>query len=189
MDTDKIILIVVMTICVIFWLGPMCGAMYIEAQERKKRGELPPGKALYDERQTIIRLRAGVHALFALVGYLAVWAVLDLIGGRKGGWAWTGEVAPLTFGGAMLAMVVWTAECTLRDAAVGWNQKNGAAGQVSISTIYAPYLMFWGSNFLEKGHTVLGCVMLLSSAGLFMVLIVTLYAERRRKKRPGQEDE
>ncbi|MBD5085223.1 MAG: hypothetical protein HDT33_09300 [Clostridiales bacterium] len=188
MDTDKIVLIVVMTICVIFWIGPLCGAVYVEAQERKKRGELPP-KALYDERQTIIRLRAGVHALFALGGYLILWAALDLFGGQKGGWAWTGEVAPLVWGGVMLAVVVWTAECTLRDAAVGWNQKNGAASQVSISSFYAPYLVFWGCSFLEKGLTVLGCAMLLSSAGLIVVLVVQLYAMRRKKKRSDQEGE
>lgn len=189
MDTKTIVLIVVLMISVIFWLGPMCGAVYIEAQERKKRGELPPGKALYDERQTIIRLRAGVHALFALGGYLVLWAALDLFGGKKGGWAWTGEVAPLVWGGAMLAMVVWTAECTLRDAAVGWNQKNGAAAQTAMYPLYATYLVFFGSNFLEKGDTLLGCVMFLSSAGLLVVLVVQLYAMRRREKRLKQEGE
>ena len=189
MDTKTIVLIVLMVICLIFWLGPMCGAMYVEAQERKKRGELPPGKALYDERQTIIRLRAGVHALFALGGYLAVWAVLDLIGGQKGGWAWTGEVAPLVLGGVMLALVVWTVECTLRDAAVGWNQKNGAATQAGMYALYAQTLLIWGSNFLQSGRPVLGCVMYLTCAGLLVVLVVTLYAMRRRKKRPEQEDE
>ena len=185
MDTGTIILIVVLAISVIFWLGPMCGAMYIEAQERKKRGELSPNKALYDERQTIIRLRAGVHALFALGGYLVLWAVLDFFGG----WDWTGEVAPLVWGGVMLAVIVWTVECTLRDAAVGWNQKNVAAAQVWMYPLYAANLVLWGSNALEKGHTVLSCVMFLSSAGLLVVLVVTVYAIRRREKRLKQEDE
>lgn len=185
MDTGTIILIAVLAISVIFWLGPMCGAIYIEAQERKKRGELPPGKALYDERQTIIRLRAGVHALFALGGYLVLWAVLDYFGG----WAWTGEVAPLVWGGVMLAVIVWTVECTLRDAAVGWNQRNGAAAQTALYPLYATYLVVWGGNVLEKGHTVLSCVMFLSSAGLLVVLAATVYAMRRKKKQPDQEGE
>ena len=188
MDTDKIILIVVMTICVIFWLGPLCGAVYVEAQERKKRGELPPGKALYDERQTIIRLRAGVHALFALGGYLVLWAALDLFGGQEGGWAWTGEVAPLAFGGAMLAMVVWTAECTLRDAAVGWNQKNGAASQVGILSFYFLCFANWGNLFWEDGSFVFSCVMYLTALGLAMMDLV-IYVKHRRKKRPNQEGE
>ena len=184
MDTKTIVLIVVMVICVIFWIGPLCGAVYVEAQERKKRGELPPGKALYDERQTIIRLRAGVHALFALGGYLVLWALLDLFGG----WAWTGEVAPLVWGGAMLAIVVWTAECTLRDAAVGWNQKNG----MSSLTIFSTYLICcgtWGGLFWEKGKFVLSCVMYLTALGLAVMDLVMIYAEHRRKKRPEQEDE
>ena len=185
MDTDKIVLIVVMSICVIFWLGPLCGAVYVEAQERKKRGELPPNKALYDERQTIIRLRAGVHALFILGGYLVLWALLDLFGG----WAWTKEVAPLVWGSVVLTTVVWAVECTLRDAAVGWNQKDGAANQMGLSAFYVSYLMIWGLRFLEEDHRVLGCVLLLSCAGLFVVLIATVYAERRRKKRPNQEGE
>ena len=188
MDTKTIVLIVVMVICGIFWLGPMCGAAYIDAQERKKRGELPP-KALYDERQTIIRLRAGVHALFALGGYLVLWAALDLIGEQKGGWAWTSEVAPLVWTGVMLAAEVWTAECTLRDAAGGWNQKNGASGQVSISTIYLFCCMIWGYLFQEDGKFVLGCVMYLTAVGLAVIDLVTLYAKHRRKKRPEQEDE
>ena len=104
MNSKAVVLSVLMVICGIFWIGPMCAAMYVEDQERKKRGELPPNKALYDERQTIIRLRAGVHALFALGGYLVLWALLDFFGG----WLWTDEVAPLVFGGAMLAVVVWT---------------------------------------------------------------------------------
>ncbi|MDE6260161.1 MAG: hypothetical protein K2M42_04765 [Oscillospiraceae bacterium] len=189
MDTKTIVLIVVMVICVIVYLGPIYGAMYIETQDRKKRGELSPGKALYDERQTIIRLRAGVHALFALGGYLILWAALDLFGGQKGGWAWTGEVAPLVSVGVVLAAEVWTVECTLRDAAVGWNQKNGAAGQVSISTIYLFCCMIWGYVFQEDGKFVLGCVMYLTAVGLAVIDLVTLYAKHRRKKRPDQEDE
>lgn len=189
MNTKMIVLTVLMVICLIFWLGPMCAAMYIEDQERKKRGELPPGKALYDERQTIIRLRAGVHALFALVGYLAVWAVLDLIGGRKGGWAWTGEVAPLVFGGVMLALVVWTVECTLRDAAVGWNQKNGAASQLIMLSTWLICCGNWGNLFWEDSSFVFSGVMYLTALGLAVMELVIIYAEHRRKKRPEQEDE
>ena len=189
MNAKEIVVIVVMVICGILWLGPMCIAMYIEDQERKKRGEPPPNKALYDERQTIIRLRSGVHALFALVGYLAVWAVLDLIGGRKGGWAWTGEVAPLVFCGVMLALVVWTVECTLRDAAVGWNQKNGAASQLTMLSTYLICCGTWGNLFWEKGKYVFSGVMCLTALGLSVMELVTIYAMRRRKKRLEQEDE
>ncbi|MDE7171185.1 MAG: hypothetical protein K2O11_04820 [Oscillospiraceae bacterium] len=187
MNTKMIVLTVLMVICGIFLLGPMCLAMRMEAQERKKRGELPPGKALYDERQTIIRLRAGVHALFALGGYLVLWAALDLIGGQKGGWAWTGEVAPLVLGGVMLAALVWTVECTLRDAAVGWNQKNGVAS--AMYGTYASQLVFWGGKFLDSGDTVLGCVMFLSAAGLLAALVAELCAYRRQKKLLEQEGE
>lgn len=189
MDIQEIIVIVVMVLCGILWLGPMCIAMYMEDQERKKRGEPPPNKALYDERQTLIRLRSGVHALFALGGYLGLWACLDVFGGQRGNWAWTSEVAPLVFGGVMLAAVVWTVECTLRDAAVGWNQKTGAESQVMMYGLYTPSLLYWGSSALEKGKTVLGCVIFMTSAGLFVVFAVTLYAMRRRKKRQEQEGE
>ena len=189
MSTRVIVVAVVMVICGIFWLGPMAAAMYIEDQERKKRGELPPNKALYDERQTIIRLRAGVHALFALVGYLVLWAVLDLIGGKKGGWAWTGEVAPLVFCGVMLAAVVWTVECTLRDAAVGWNQKNGAVSQLTIFSTYLICCATWGNLFWEDGSIVLSCVMYLTALGMSVLDLATLYAKRHKEKRPEQEGE
>lgn len=188
MDTKTIALIVMMVILGIFWIGPMYLAVRAGDQLRKKRGELPP-KAFYDERQTIIRLRAGIHALFALVGYLILWAALDLIGGQKGGWAWTGEVVPLAFGGVILAVEVWTVECTLRDAAVGWNQKNGAAAPRGMYPVYAAYLAIFGISFLINGNAVMGCVMSLSAAGLLVVIVVTVYAVRRRKKQPDQEDE
>ena len=184
MDTKEIIFIVMMVICGILWLGPMCIAISIEDQERKKRGELPPGKALYDERQTIIRLRAGIHALFALIGYLVLWALLDFFGP----WAWTGEVAPLVFGGVMLAAVVWTVECTLRDAAVGWNQKKDTTGPM---TTYSSCLMccaMWGNILWEDGGFVLSAVLYLTALGL-AVMDLVIYVKHRRKKRLEQEDE
>ena len=183
MGTKEIVVIVIMVICGILWLGPMCIAMYIEDQERRKRGEPPPNKALYDERQTLIRLRAGVHALFALVGYLVLWAVFD----HFGGWAWTGEVAPLVFGGVILAAAVWTVECTLRDAAVGWNQKNGAASQLTIFSTYLICCATWGGIFWEDGKVVFGCVMYLTALGMAVMDLVMIYANRRRKKRLEQE--
>ena len=183
MNSKAVVLSVLMVICGIFWIGPMCAAMYVEDQERKKRGELPPNKALYDERQTIIRLRAGVHALFALGGYLVLWALLDFFGG----WPWTDEVAPLVFGGAMLAVVVWTMECALRDAAVGWNQKSGAA--IPMYTLYTSYFVIWGCDLLGSDDIVLGWVMLLSAAGLLAAFAATACSARRRTKRLEQEDE
>ena len=188
MNTEKIALIVALVVCGIFWLGPMCIAMRIEDQERKKRGEPPPNKALYDERQNLIRLRAGVHALFALVGYLGLWACLDVFGGQKGGWAWTGEAAPLIFGGVMLAAVVWTVECTLRDAAVGWNQKSGASSQLTVFSTYLLCCGTWGSLFWEEGQFVLSRVMYLTALGLAVMDLAVFFAKRRREKRLEQED-
>lgn len=184
MDIQKIIVIVVLVLCGIIWLGPMCIAISMEEQERKKRGEPPKNKALYDERQTIIRLRSGVHALLTLVGYLILWALLDFFGP----WAWTDEVAPLVFGGVMLAAVVWTVECTLRDAAVGWNQNDGAPGQAAILSSWLICCAMWGNMLWEKGGFVISAVLCLTALGLAVMELV-IYVKHRRKKRLEQEDE
>lgn len=67
----------VMLLVLLGWGWPMLAAVYCEKQEREKGGE--PDS--FDERQKLARQRAGNHALYVLVGFLAVWACADL-----GGW-------------------------------------------------------------------------------------------------------
>ena len=96
--------------------------------------------------------------------------------------------AALVFGGVMLAAVVWTVECTLRDAAVGWNQKNDTAGPISACSFSLICCGSWSGLFLDEGKSVLRLVMYLTALGLAVIDLVMFYAKRRRKKRLEQED-
>ena len=117
MDGKNALLIMgVILLIMIGWGWPMLAAADYEKQAREKRHEPPR----FDERQRLARQRAGNHALYVLIGFLAAWACVDL-----GGWfPWTGSVLDLVFCALPLAWGVWTADCILHDAFLGWKEKN-----------------------------------------------------------------
>lgn len=177
------ILGILIALCALFWLGPMFAAAHFEAKERKKRGE---AKALYDERQHIARLRAGVHALYTLGGYLILWAALAL----TGRFAWTGATAELIFCGLALALCVWQADCTLHDAAVGWNQKKTAVNsQLSVYVTWGILTIIQSLTGLSDGNIKKCVVWAFLSACLWALLGITLYVRRRRAERQAEPED
>lgn len=169
----------VMLLVLLGWGGPMLAAVYCEKQEREKRGE--PDS--FDERQKLARQRAGNHALYVLVGFLAVWACADL-----GGWfPWTGSVLDLVLCALPLTWGVWTADCILHDAFTSWKEKNYTDTlSLSIGVIMMNFVTpFWTGGLLKSRapwYLAFGIVVALGGVVLYKRLLLP-----RLKK--GEEDE
>ena len=179
--TEKIVLAVIFALLFVAWMGPAIAMGYIEEKDRKRRGEPPKEKALYDERQRTIRLQASQWTLLALVGYLILWAVLHL-----GGWfEWTNEIVGWILCGGVLSAAVWQGYCILHDAVVGWNQKPEIAktqkllyfvyGFVFLSQAYT-----WWNDEPRKDAIVVVC--LFASVCMWVLTGLSIYSDRRRKK-------
>lgn len=174
--SEKIILTVLVIFAVLMWLMPVVAAAYIEQQERKKRGEPDEGKAQYDERQKLIRLEASRHALYALGGYLVVWAALELAEALL----WEDRTITLLMGGLILAVVVWSGECILRGAMLGFNQTKSETGQIIM------YFALGASNILQGGIKLdvsvsLGVLVILVGISFISLGGLMLYARHNRK--------
>ena len=175
--SEKIILTVLVIFAVLMWLMPVVAAAYIEQQERKKRGEPDESKAQYDERQKLIRLEAGTHALYALGAYLLVWAVLEFADALL----WEDRTITLIMSGLMLALVVWSGECILRGAMLGFNQRKNESGQIIMYfSLGLCWLVMGGSN-LEAMSGSQGAVQMLMGASFLIQGGLMLYARHRRK--------
>ena len=182
--SEKIILAVLVIFAVLMWLMPIVAATYIEQQERKKRGEPDEGKAQYDERQKLIRLEAGTHALYALGAYLLVWAVLEFADALL----WEDRTITLIISGLLLAVVVWSGECILRGAMLGFNQRKNESGQIIMYfSLGLCWLVIGGSN-LEAMSGSLGAVQMLMGASFLIQGGLMLYARHRRKLAENQLD-
>ena len=175
--SEKIILAVLVIFAVLMWLMPVVAGAYIEQQERKKRGEPDNSKAQYDERQKLIRLEAGTHALYALGAYLLVWAVLEFADALL----WEDRTITLIISGLLLAVAVWNSECILRGAMLGFNQRKNEAGQIATYfSLGLCWLVIGGSN-LEAMSGSLGAVQMLMGASFLIQGGLMLYARHRRK--------
>ena len=173
---EKIVLAIVLGIAAVAYMGPFVAAICIDAKDRKKRGEPPQEKALYDERQRMVRLQASQFALISLGGYFALWAVLHL-----GGWfGWTSAVVESILCGFAIAATVWQTYCILNDAAIGWNQKPEVAKTQKI--VYVVYgVVFLEHAIMREGLWIAVCLLL--SACMWTLAGVAICADRRRKKR------
>ena len=139
-----------------------------EAQKEEEKG-----RGRFDERQRFVQARAGVHALAALVAYLIVWAALDV----RGGHPWTDEVSPLVLTGLLLAHLIWTAECILKDAWSSWKDGRPALGGVAaITSLVVWQNMFWRRGGVWRAAYVFLC------ADIAVLFVLALYDERRRKR-------
>lgn len=181
--SEKIILAVLVIFAVLMWLMPVVAAAYIEQQERKKRGEPDESKAQYDERQKLIRLEASNHALFVLGGYLMVWMVLEFADMLL----WEDRTITLLIGGLVLAVVVWSGECILRGAMLGFNQRKTETGQIIM------YFALGASNILQGGIKLdvsvsLGVLAILLGISFMSLGGLMLYARHRRKLAENQLD-
>lgn len=172
---NNIVLLFVFGLVLVIYMLPAWAAIYIEEKDRKKRGEPPKEKALYDERQRTLRLQASQCALLSLAGVLLTWAVLHL-----GGWfAWTNAIVEIVFCALLFALTVWRVYCVLHDAEIGWNQKpETARGQMIIHICV-------GFSFSVQGWSQEGAfafVFLFGALCMWATAAAMICANRRRKK-------
>lgn len=184
-ETKKMILAVLVVFAVLVWLVPLIAGIYIEEQERKKRGEPDNAKAQYDERQKLIRLEAGVHTLYALGAYLLVWLVLEYMDALL---RWEDRTFTLLSAGLLLTFVVWSGECILRGAMLGFNQRKSEAGQIiSYFSLGACWTVIGGTNTDAMSGSLRAMQLLMG--GSFLILgILMLYARYRRRQLERRPD-
>lgn len=181
--SEKIILAVLVIFAVLMWLMPVAAGAYIEQQERKKRGEPDNSKARYDERQKLIRLEAGTHALYALGGYLLLWMVLEFLNVPL----WEPRTLTLLAAGLLLAMVVWNSECILRGAVLGFNQRKNESGQIIMYVSLGLCWLVMGCSNLEAMPGSPGAMQMLIGVSSFIQGGLMLYARHRRKLTETQD--
>lgn len=182
--SEKVILTVLVIFAVLVWLMPIVAGAYIEEKERKKRGEPDTSKAQYDERQKLIRLEAGTHTLYALGAYLLVWMVLELTDALL----WEDQTITLLMGGLLLAMVVWSGECILRGAMLGFNQKKAETGQIIMYFALGASRILRNSVSLYVRPSSLEVVQMLVGASFLILGSLMLYAQHNRKLAENQLD-
>ena len=117
---------------------------------------------------------ASAHALYALLGLLAVWTVLDMTGLA----AWTDSVIDLFLCALALFHGVWTLDCLLHDAYIGWRAKPHANG---FASLIAMYLFFLTNAFRAGAVTATWLPLLFAGGGFGAVLGGVLWQQRREK--------
>lgn len=170
--TKNLILAVLLAFALAAFLWPLAAGIYVEQRDRRRRGEPPE----YDERQVLARLQAGSRALFVLLGYLTIWAVLEL----AGWFAWTGKIPLMILYGCLLTLMVWAADCILHDAWAGWSQRK--------QNIQGFFFLIWGIQFMMQapvqiraGNIAWGAALLLLGGGFLMLTGIAAYASRRQR--------
>lgn len=186
MKVENVILITVLVIAGLIYILPMAAGLYIERQDRKKRGEPDPEKALYDERQRLIRLEAGNHALYAAFAYLVVWLLLEAADVL----IWPGRTLPLLCGGLLLPLLAREGECILRDARMGYNQRKNESGQIAAYLIMGVCWMLTGAlNLGNLSSKVLSMVQIPLGSMYLLLGGLMLYARRRRRLAESRLDD
>lgn len=171
------ILLFIFVLSAFIW--PFALGIHLELEGRKKRNEPPQ----YDERQKLARQRAGNHALYVLLGFLALWAVVD----QLGWFGWTGSVLDMVLCAMMTAWCVWASDCILNDAFVTW--KNKQTGPSGPAVTYATLMIVWTHNFRSGMEVVDSWAPFVFACGNLAVLsIVAVYKYRRDKKAAQEED-
>lgn len=161
-------------LAVVCGLWPITASIYECWTEAKKEEE--KGRGRFDERQRLAQAKAGVHALVTLVVYLVIWVALDV----RGVYAWTDEVSPMVIMGLLLAHLIWTAECILRDAWSSWKDGRPALGGAAVVTSLIAWQRFlWARGGVWRVAFAFICV------DIAVLIALALYDERRRKREKG----
>lgn len=182
--SDKALLTVLVVFAILVWLLPMIAGIYMEEQERKKRGEPDDSKAQYDERQKLIRLEAGTHAFYTLVAYLLLWLVLEFADVLH----WEARTVTLLAAGVMLAMLVWNGECILRGAMLGFNQQKDEASQIITYFAVGACWTLIGCVNLAAMSGSLGTLQILMGGSYLIMGVLMLYARRKRRQAECRPD-
>lgn len=182
MNTEKVVLITVLVITGLIYILPLAAGLYVERRDRQKRGEPDPEKALYDERQRLIRMEAGNHALYVVYAYLVVWLVLEACDAL----AWPGRMMPLLGGGLILPLLVWNGECILRNARMGYNQGKNEGGQiVAYFTMGVLWTLTGALNLGNLSAKMLSMLQIPLGIGYLILGGLMLAARRRRRLAEG----
>ena len=175
---EKIILAVLVVFAILVYLVPLIAGICMEEQERKKRGEPDNSKAQYDERQKLIRLEAGTHALYTLAAYLLVWLVLEYLDALL---RWETRTFTLLTAGLLLTFVVWSGECILRGAMLGFNQRKSESGQIiSYFSLGICWTIIGGTNTDAMSGSLRAMQLLMG--GSFLILGVLMLCARRKRQ-------
>lgn len=175
--TITLITVLVFVFALSGFIWPLALGVHLEQEARKKRGE-PPA---YDERQKLARLRAGNHAMYVLLAFLALWAVVD----RTGWFGWTESVLDLVLSAILLAWCVWASDCILHDGFSSWKDKRQDA-DVMVITYSMPVIMFV-RTFCDCGITASWVPFIFACADL-IVFCAVLLCKLKRAKRAEKEE-
>lgn len=162
----------------IFIFGAYFAALAIagwyDKKEREKRGELP----MFDERQRLARLRAGNHALYALIVFLILWTALDQLG-----YDWLGDSWSMLLCALLLAWGIWAADCIRNDGFISWKHK-GMSNAYAFSVLAILIKLF--NTFHSSGiiKTLLPFIFWCADA---LLLIVVIVYKRRKDKQVEKE--
>lgn len=176
--SDRVILTVLVVFAILVWLLPLIAGIYMEKQERARHGEPDDSKARYDERQKLIRLEAGTHALYALGAYLLLWLVLEFIEVLH----WEARTVTLLAAGLLLALMVWSGECILRGAMLGFNQQKNETGQITAYFSLGACWTLTGCANLGALSGSLGTIQILMGGSYLVMGVLMLYARHRRRQ-------
>lgn len=174
MEKEKMAIIGLGVALLIYFI-PSILIAYEIYRDQKKQGLPTSKKALFDERQKLLRSQASFHALLFLCGYLAVWAIVH----HHGIFSWTTQVTEIVFCGLLITFTLWQIECCLRDVMIGWNQNSGdIAAQLIV-------LFCFGFTFIILGaekETSVMMVCMMAALSCWVQFGFLCYAKHRRSK-------
>lgn len=124
-ETTAFITILLFIFVLSAFIWPIALGMHLELEGRKKRGE-PPA---YDERQKLARLRAGSHAMYVLLFFLVLWAIIN----QLGWFDWTKSVLDLVLCAMLLTWCAWASDCILHNGFSSWKDKRKDADVMVIT--------------------------------------------------------
>ena len=177
-ETKTIITVALLVFAAAAWIWPLALGIHLEQEARKKRNEPPQ----FDERQRLAQLRAGNRALYALLGFLIIWTILD----HFGWFSWTGSILDMTLCGLILAWGVWASDCILHDAFVPWKDKRKDADASAL--MYCWMLLFW-TNPSDSGPGVCDSRMPFIFSCVYVAVLTGLIIYKMRKRKSAEVEE
>ena len=177
-ETKTIITVALLVFAAAAWIWPLALGIHLEQEARKKRNEPPQ----FDERQRLAQLRAGNRALYALLGLLIIWTILD----HFGWFSWTGFILDMTLCGLILAWGVWASDCILHDAFVPWKDKRKDADASAL--MYCWMLLFW-TNPSDSGPGVCDSRMPFIFSCVYVAVLTGLIIYKMRKRKSAEVEE
>ena len=175
MEKEKMVVLIGLGAALLIYFIPSFLIAYEVYKDQKKQGLPTTKKALFDERQKLLRSQASFHALLFLCGYLAVWAIVH----HHGIFSWTTKVTEIVFCGLLITFTLWQIECCLRDVMIGWNQNSGdLAAQLIVLFCFGFIFIMLGA---EKETSVM-MVCMMAALSCWVQFGFLCYAKHRRSK-------